>query len=369
MLPWVASVGCVLVVGLFAGSARAEPYFAQREGYRCSKCHFNKTGGGMRTAFGRQWAWTNLSLTATEDLAADSDDPDRRVWWTIDPAVNDHLSFGADVRVVAQTSFADETQFTFTNPESNLYVALEALEFLAAYFDVSFAEGNVEAREAFLLLQGAGLRLKGGIILLPYGLRIWGEEQFIRSVTGFTYSNPDLGFEVGYENGGFGVFVAVTNGAGGGLDADQDKRVSAVAEYAGRWWRIGSSLSINRTEQTEDFFFGGHAGLTLGRLTLLGEVDRIRTQFIEANQSVEGLVAFAEADFLVLRGLNLKVIYGYHDPALDVDEDQRFNIRSGVEVFIVPMLASRLFYDFRDSVPTDEVGNADVLLFELHVYM
>ncbi len=363
-----------LAITLLASKAAfAEPYFAQREGYRCSKCHVNRTGGGMRTAFGRQYAMTHLTMLATAprdvDVVEEMNGLQRRAWWTIDPALNDYVAFGADIRVDSLTALANEVETTFTNPEANLYVALDATHFATAYFDVSLAEGSVQAREAFLLLHGGGFRLKGGIILLPYGLRIWDEDQFIRSQTGFNYASPDLGVELGYENGPFGLFVAVSNGAGGGLDNDRDKQLSGLIEWAGSWWRLGGSASYNRTSQTEDFFVGGFAGLTLGRLTLLGEVDRLSTFFIEEDEAIVSLVAYGEANFLVARGLNLKVAYGYHDPSIDVDENQRFSLLTGVEIFPAPFLAARAFYEFRGSVPQDEVGNADLILVEVHVYL
>ena len=39
---------------------RAEPNFAARTGYSCAQCHVNRTGGGMRTAFGSVYAQTIL---------------------------------------------------------------------------------------------------------------------------------------------------------------------------------------------------------------------------------------------------------------------------------------------------------------------
>lgn len=381
----------VALILLLSSRATAEPWMSQLEGYRCSKCHVNGTGGGMRTDFGRQYAWTHLSLVSVATPPSSSAGSDERsnqverpqtagrAFSLINPVINDAIAVGANVRVDNTTTFAeDQVQNSFGNPEANFYVALDALNFLTAYVDTSVAEGNVEAREAFVMLHRlAGFRLKGGVILLPYGLRIWGEEQFIRRETGFTYANSDLGVELGYEWKGLGAFFAVSNGSGGGIDSDPDKRFTGTVEWLDRWWRLGVSSSFNSSDRQEELLVGAHAGLTLGRLALLGQTDVIRSNFLEADEIVEEFVAYAEANLLVLRGLNLKAAFGFHDPtlpvfspdAIDVGEDQRFNVLFGVETFIVPMLATRLYYEVRESVPQDEVGNADIFAVELHVYL
>ncbi len=52
----------VLALGalLWAAPARSEPAFAVRTGYRCSQCHVNRTGGGLRTPFGSIYTQTTL---------------------------------------------------------------------------------------------------------------------------------------------------------------------------------------------------------------------------------------------------------------------------------------------------------------------
>src|SRR2546425_1084820 len=50
MRPVLRTLGLVLLGGvLLAAPAVAEPYFAVREGERCSACHTNMNGGGKRT--------------------------------------------------------------------------------------------------------------------------------------------------------------------------------------------------------------------------------------------------------------------------------------------------------------------------------
>jgi len=329
----------------------------------------------MRNAFGYQYGITHLNVFATspEDEVKSEANPSATDGWIgrrrIDPNLTDYLAVGANLRFTNTTSFAEQVHNTFEIPEANLYLRLRALDHLTAYVDLSVAEGSTEARETFVMLdEWGGLSLKAGYLLLPYGLRIWGEEEFIRRETGFNYASPDLGAELGFERGPFSAYVAVSNGAGGGQDSDVDKQVSGLTELSFKVARIGLSGSYNRTRKQSVLFGGAYLGLTLGRLALLVEADLIRTTFTEADAVVSGLVGYGEANFLLMRGLNLQMGYGYHDPALDVEENQRMHFYGGIEFFPIPSVATRLRYDIRQSVPQDEIGNADILLSELHFF-
>jgi len=286
----------------------------------------------------------------------------------VDPHLGDHVALGANLRLSNQTSFAAATHNTFDSQEANLYVQADLGPVLMLYLDTSVAGGSAESREAFLLVRLGDFHVKAGYLLLPYGLRLWGDGEFVRSETGYHYAAPDLGAEIGFERGALSLFLAASNGAGGRLDEDQFKKLSGLGELTLGVARLGWSGSYNRTAARVSWATGPFVGVTLGRLALLAEVDLIGTRFRRERRSLHALVAWVEAGLLVRRGVHLRASWGYHDPDWDVEEDQRTTLRTALECFPLPMLGLSAAYTVRQSVPQDEVGNADTLIAEAHVF-
>lgn len=352
------------VAALAPFAVRAEPYIAQREGYKCSKCHVNRTGGGKRTDFGYQYALTHLR---TFSSPPDADAPLPGAWRTIDPRPTDSLGLGMNARLSYARVQANEVQDGFESREANLYVEANLSPNLSLYLDTSVAQGSVESREAFIAVAGGPFSLKAGYLLLPYGLRIWGDQEFVRRETGFTFATPDLGVEVGYERGAFGAYVAASNGSGG-PEVDEYKKVSATSELTFRAFRVGLSGSVNESRSRAVRMAGPHLGVTLGRLVVLAEADLIATEFKANAATIDSLAGYVEAAFLVRRGLTVRAAYGLHDPDLDQQQDRRLNVRAGVDFYPVPLLGLALHYNVGQSVPQDEVGNADTATAEIHVF-
>src|SRR5687768_16431872 len=85
---------CALVALVLVSSlqiAQAEPYFAVREGLKCSSCHFNPAGGGMRNAFGNGWAQSALPARRVEGTGTDA--------WT--GVLNSFVALGGNLRANA----------------------------------------------------------------------------------------------------------------------------------------------------------------------------------------------------------------------------------------------------------------------------
>ena len=76
-----------LVVLLACAEARAEPYLAVQQGYACSACHFNPTGGGLRSEFGTVFAENVMPSVSAPALG--------RYW---NGRIGSRLAIGADAR-------------------------------------------------------------------------------------------------------------------------------------------------------------------------------------------------------------------------------------------------------------------------------
>jgi len=82
----LARFACCLAL-LFAASVHAEPYLAVGQGAKCSQCHVNPSGGGLRNPFGDVFAQTQLPARHL-DTGTDT-------WAGL---INRFLSLGGDLR-------------------------------------------------------------------------------------------------------------------------------------------------------------------------------------------------------------------------------------------------------------------------------
>lgn len=349
----------VLTVGVGRESA-AEPYLAIRTGLKCSQCHVNRTGGGSRNAFGSAWAQSQLPM---------------RTVGVRSRSLNDWVSIGFDLRALAsgvvrepESSSPPRTTVEITEAQVQLEARVIS-NVLAFYLDETVGPERAFAREAFVLaelktpLNGYA---KAGKFLLPYGLRLWDDAAFIRSETGFTFKTSDLGFEVGIEPGPLSLSVALTNGSQGAVDSDNDKQVTGRAALVYPWFRLGASGSRNSSAAGRTEIAGVFGGFTIERrLVLLGEADWILGTFA-ARPDLDQFVAYVEGDLLLARGWNAKVTYGYHDPNLDVAEDQRVRLRFGLEVFPVSFVQFSAFYNVNDNAGSAD--DLDVASLEVHLH-
>lgn len=353
-----APLGIALLVPLLAVrsvSAAAEPYLSVRTGFRCSQCHVNRTGGGGRTEFGTIYAQTRLAVWGTAFRS---------------PALNELFSIGANFRVLSSGTVSQATPRTAVAiEEANLQLEARLItDVLAVYVDETVGPGSASTREAFILLERLPLEgfVKAGKFLLPYGLRLVDDAEFVRQRTGFTYDTPDQGVEVGIEPGPLSFFLALSNGTQGAGESNSEKQLTASAALVFPRVRFGASAARNDAPNGRRDVVGGFGGLSVGRFTFLGELDAIRDS-PSAGPDLRQFAAYLEGDFLVRRGLNLKTTYGFLDPNRAIGENARIRVRFGLEAFPVAFLQLSTFYVLLQDIP-QATTDLDQVHIELHAY-
>lgn len=390
-----ALIVCVLLI---ASRSSAEPYLAIRTGKKCIVCHTNPTGGGMRTEYGNIYSqlwlaakYRRIGKAEVREVKPVSDDDDDdpfgdgpedeqgplgtrpaaggpMTFWS--GSFGDHLSVGGDLR----TSF-DVTMIPHQDDDVGFFVdrALLYAEIAVIPGRVSFqldeqvAPGGAFSRQAYVLVQSESQRsyLKAGRMFLPYGLRIQDDSAFIRQVPGINYNTPDTGVEVGWEPGPWSFNLAVTNGSGGGTDADRGKQYSLRLSHIRRGWRLGASWNFNDAGADERRMANVFGGFQTGRVTWMAELDYIVDEALGGREMVAGL---AEVNILVKKGHNLKITYEYFDPDLDVDEDERDRVSIQWEAFPMQFTQLRLGYRLNAGIPQNDLQNTEELFLELHLF-
>jgi len=367
------SVLALSLAGLPVGpsEARAEPRFAVREGLHCGVCHVNQTGGGMRTPYGATFAQTDL--------------PSIRAKGVYMPDTGSYIRLGANLRLghrsvlethtrLGDDEFDQAASNSFEISEGNLYVQVEPIPGkLAIYLDETVSPEGASSREAFLMVYNLplGFYAKAGRFMLPYGLRIKDDRAFIRQQMGFTYADQDLGLEIGLSKHPLQVSVAFTNGSGGGFDPNIFKRITGSVGLAGPWIRGGGSFSYNDTS-TDEFRFrtwtaGGHVGLRLGRLLLMGEFDWLHG--VTDAEGYDQYAIYAGADFEPFKGMYLRFRWEGFDPLLSLEENERDRFLFGVSWFPTQFVEVRAEYRLNRDIPQRVEGNADEIIVELHGFL
>jgi len=191
-----------IIIFLSAPLCFAEPYLAIREGLKCSACHMNRMGGGQRTKFGAGFG--------VQDIPWKSFDLQSSHIPTFFSTLNDRLAVGGDFRMNNDSTILDSKTQTnnFGVHEAEVYIHASLLpDTLSFYADEQVAPNGVQSREIFGMLEnlpGHGW-VKAGKFVLPYGIRLLDDTAFIRAVPNFTFLNPDIGAEIGFEPGPFTI--------------------------------------------------------------------------------------------------------------------------------------------------------------------
>lgn len=359
-------------------SSLAEPYMAMRSGMKCAQCHFNRSGGGLRTAFGNAYAQNVLPMQFLETKLA----PEA---FTGD--LSEFVTVGANFRMDQEVSL----KYSGTNPnnnqkvsaskteslkytESNVYTQFKLIpQHLSFYFDYDFYDKN--NREMFVIFEGLPYNsyLKAGNTLSPYGFRLLDDDAFIRGPgTGYSYGRSAQSFEIGIEPGPISSITNFTPSS-----------VSTVNSYTGVNWRSGFSLAYDTKgirllpKDKTTWIYGVFGGYHIGPFDFLAEIDFKDEQSNPADSLAKKAFGYVKADtwfsyfsidYLPVKGFNMKLVYEAIHPNVDIDmkKNLRERVTFGVEPFISRYLQLGLFYQFNHWVPQNAEANQDKIIMRVH---
>lgn len=357
---WKFLAQVALLVACSVTIAHAEPYFAVREGLKCSTCHFNPTGGGLRNVFGNTWAQTVLPAQRLEGTGTDT--------WT--GAVSRFFAVGGNLRADATYTDVSHTnaQSEFDLEEVRAYLAITAVpDRLAIYIDQRLAPGGSTNMEAFAryTTQDQRWNVQSGQFYLPYGWRFEDDSAFVRQVTGINMTTPDRGVQVGYESGSISAQLAVTNGTASGPEQDEGKQVSLRAEHVQNAWRVGAGFNFNHTDTGDRQMQGLFAGLRTGPIAWLAEADYLMDETLGPEERKQW-VGLIEANWSIVKGQNLKVTAEVFEPDTDVNEDEQNRFSVLWEYVPFQFLQLRVGARVYDGIPQNDLQNRKIYFAQLH---
>jgi hypothetical protein len=357
----IGRISLALLCLVAAAAVHAEPYFAVRQGLKCSGCHVNPTGGGLRNAFGDTWAQTIMA-----EQFIDTGVPER---WTGN--VSRYLALGANLR--ANGTYVDtpdtNSQSEFDLEEARVYLDLAAIpDRLSIYIDQRLAPGGSGNLEAYARYWTKDHKwyVKAGQMYLPYGFRFEDDSAFVRQATAIGMTTPDRGVEVGLETTNWNAQFAVTNGTAASSEVDQGKQFSARGEYVQSIWRFGASLNFNNADSGERKMGGLFAGVLTGPIAWLAEADYVKDE--AASGERKQIVGLLEANWLIKQGHNLKITAEHLDPDDDIDEDERARYSAVWEYTPMQFLQLRLGVRVYDGIPQSDVDNRKLAFAQVHAF-
>ena len=349
------------------------PRFALRLNDKCSSCHYNPTGGEMRTEDGMIFGKNIISMISPRDQD-----------FLISPKITNNISIGFDYRT--QYLYASEKKRSDFQEMTG-----------SGYLNVSISDKiNVLARYDFVqsLWEGYGVAkilpndsyIKIGTFVPNFGLHLDDHTAYTRggdygllfskgAVQGLIY-NP-LYTETGIELGvNLTDNILITGSVGRSKsnstfisDPTWTARLELTPSLDKFHFIFGGSYTARKTkiadlntgiiDQLPSQLYGGFAGIGYKNFTLMGEYD-LASDYINSNIKSDALMI--EATYQLFVGLEAVIRYDRFNKNTDVENDSYSHFIAGFEFFPYSFVELRPQFRVNMHGP-DEKSNSFVLQF------
>ena len=351
VLPAIRLALPVMVVVSIAAPPRAGamPMYASREGKTCVSCHYDPNGGGMRNDFGFLYCKNRHGLDTEKKWAN----------VTVDPRLNDWVAIGMDTRLLYIASHSKDgptlSTSTFFPMQGQLNVAITPHDNLTVVMSrgITIDTNAFEARELYGLIHDLphDLYAKLGRFRLPFGLRQDDHTSYVRTPQFLSYDSQadDAGIEVGSAGARYFGQLSFTNGSGT-ISGERAQTFAGKVGLGGH--RIAAGVS--GFHQYRELFgvtqdrWGLYAMSTWQKVTLIGEYDggTQKAAPFPFGGTKNLWAAFAELDYRVARGINVRGKIDYLEPNRDASGD--LYRRWLVEADLAPVPFTEMKLSFRD---------------------
>lgn len=351
----------LVFLSLAAASVHAEPYLAVQFGLKCNVCHVNPTGGGLRTTFADVLAQT---VIPKEHLDTGLDN------WN--GQIGQYLRAGGDLRFDAQVTKTPNSPSVqeFSLEQARVYLEANVIpDRLLAYVDEQVAPGGALNREAYVLYWAGShdWYLKAGQMYLPFGLRLQDQTALIYTASGINMTTPDQGVEFGWERGAWDAQLAVSNGTAGGAVKSDGKQYSLNVAYVQSVWRLGIGANSNNQAGGAKDGYAIYGGLRTGPISWLAQAEITDDKSI-ANGQGRQLATLLEANWLIIRGNNLKITQEFLNPNRAVANAAQTRWSVVYEVTPIQFVQIRTGFRWSDGIPQDDSEHPRLYFVELHGY-
>jgi len=344
---------------LFTVSSYPYPRFAIRTGEKCQNCHVDPNGGGMRNYYG-------TTLFARRSLPANfwSDDSSFENFTT---QLSDFVNFGTDLQTLYYYRQSDHSS-SFFQMQGNIYLTARLTKNLFVYFDKGLYHG-------FELFGYAGILPANGYVKVgrftpAFGTKVDDHTAFIRAKTDFVNGRrADTGVEIGVSPQYFTWNAGVYNGSSENDFSDGKirlltSRFDVKFEIDDFKFMLGGSAWYNDLRAGKLTMFGGFGGAGYKGVVINGEIDLKKNN---GGLGTKELISYVEANYLLMNGVDLKLMYDYYDPDTGYKTGFQSRYSIGFEFFPMYGVELRPMYRILKEEPTPIANNE--FHFLIHFYL
>ncbi len=363
----------LVLLSIFTVSSFSLPRFSSRSNYACRNCHVNPTGGGMRLPFGVTFGREELPIKSWQEEFNLED---------FNTTLTNFLSYGLDFRLLYFYQDKDKPatkKSSFFPMQMDVYFNFAISKKINMFVNPAF--GPYQRHEVFGLAKVLPTNgyIKVGRFTPSYGLRLDDHTSYVRDATPFrNNSGQQTGFEVAFAPEPFSILGAITNGSSGDRVSDLTKafyvRAEARAKAGPVSFLLGASTYNDVTGPDKINLLGGFGSLSIGeRLTIIADGERIvgnstkmsvssdRTDRNGDRKDLEQLAVMIEADYQLVQGFDLKLMYDFFDPDTKLKTGRAARYSAGFEFFPFSGVEMRPLFRYTD----DTVQGAKIT--DIHV--